>query len=189
MTSGLQAVIDELKSADFQELDTPLQVAGAEFDFETAFVGTGVSHDLVVLATSATSVQRLTRLMASLSRALDQLSSKRPITLVVHGESPSLLERDELERHGRLLLVGEEFSEADVKRAIAVLMPLVLPSTQSGGKDPMVEVRKALSSNANSAEHLALVEAAPGGVETVRNALREFIDDVFDEDHGLEGLR
>lgn len=183
MASGLTTALDQLKAAGFHELAVPLRIAGAEFDFEAAFVGTGVSHDLVVLATSKTSIQRLTLLMAALSRALDHLKSKRPLTLILLRDTPSLLERDELERHGRLLLVGDDKpSEADVKRAIAVLMPLVLPGTQSGGKDPVAEVRKALGSNATSPEHLFLVEAAPGGAETVRKSLKEYIDDVFDED-------
>lgn len=184
MASGLKTVLDQLKGADFHELTVPLRVAGAEFDFEAALVGTGVSHDLVVLATPKTSIQRLTRLMAGLSRALDHLESKRPVTLILLGDTASLLEQDELERHSRLLLVaGDEPTEADVKRAIAVLMPLVVPATQSGGKDPIAAVMKALGSNATSPEHLFLIEAAPDGAEAVRASLKDYIDDVFDEDH------
>lgn len=184
MASGLETVLSQLKTADFHELPVPLRIAGADFHFEAAAVGTGVSHDLVVVVTSKTPIQRLTRLMAGLSRALDHLASKRPITLIRLGETPSHRERDELEGHGRLLLVGDdEPSEADVKRAIAVLTPLVLPTTQSGGKDPMAEVRKALGPNAISPEHIVLVDAASSGAEAVRDSLKNYIDDVFDGDH------
>src|SRR5690606_39197517 len=141
MESGLKTVLDQLRAADYHELTVPLRIAGAAFEFEAAVVGTGVSHDLVVIATPQTSIQRLMRLMAGLSRALDHLGSKRPITLILLGDTPPLRERDKVERHSRLLLVSDdEASVADVRRAIAVLMPLVLPATQSGGKDPMAEV-------------------------------------------------
>ena len=185
MASGLKAVLEELKEAGFEKLDPPLRIAGAEFDFEAAAIGTGVSHDLVLIATDATPHQRLKRLMEGLSRALDHLESRRPVTLILLGEAPPLLVQDELERNARLLLIrGDEPDELRVKQAIAVLMPLTLPATQESGKDPIGEVMHALGASI-SPEHLALIQAAHGGADEVQDSLKRYIDEVFDE--GTDG--
>lgn len=183
MASGLEAVLEELKAAGFEQLEPPPRIAGAEFDFEAAAVGTGVSHDLVLVATRATHHQRLVRLMEGLSRALDHLESRRPVTLILLGEAPLLPVQDELERNVRLLLIrGDEPDEPQVRQAIAVLMPLTLPATQDSGKDPIGELTQALGLSI-TLEHLTLIQAAQGGADEVRNSLKQYIDDIFDEDN------
>jgi hypothetical protein len=187
MPSGVRLVLKELRAVGFAELEMPLRVAGAEFEFEAAAVGTGVSHDLVLVATEATEHRRLVRFTEGLSRALDHLGSNRPVTLVYIGDTPSLASQDQLERSARLLLVRtNELDEAQVRQAIAVLMPLTLPSEQGNGKEPIGEVLKALGSSA-TVEHLNLIRAAQGGADEVRNALKDYIDDVFDV--GADDLR
>ena len=182
MASGVQLVLDELKTVGFAELSMPLQVAGAEFEFEAAAIGTGVSHDLVVVATAATEHQRLVRLTEGLSRALDHAGSTRPVTLIYVGEAPALAAQDQFERNARLLLVRDSDPDAAlVRRSIAVLMPLVLPTEQEDGKEPIAEVLKALGSEA-TVEHLDLVRAAEDGTDAVRDALKTYIDELFEDD-------
>lgn len=182
MASGVHLVLKELKAVGFAELEMPLRLAGLEFEFEAAAVGTGVSHDLVLVATEAFELPRLVRLIEGLSRALDHLESSRPVTLIYIGEPPSLASQDLLERNARLLLIRtNKPDEAQVRQAIAVLMPLALPAEQGNGKEPIGEVLKALGSSA-TVEHLSLIQAAQGGPEEVRNALKDYIDDVFEED-------
>jgi hypothetical protein len=181
MAAGVQLVLKELKAVGFVELETPLRVAGAEFEFEATAVGTGVSHDLVLVATEATAHERLVRLTEGLSRALDHLRSRRPVTLIYIGDAPSLASQDQLERSVRLLLIrAHEPNEVQVRQAIAVLMPLALPTDQGNGKEPISEVLEALGSSATD-EHRNLIQAAQGGADEVRRALKEYIDDVFDE--------
>lgn len=182
MAAGVQLVLDELKAVGFAPLTMPLQVAGAEFEFEAAAIGTGVSHDLVVVATAATEHQRLVRLTEGLSRALDHAKSTRPVTLICIGEAPTLTAQDQLERNARLLLIRTHDPDAvQVRQAIAVLMPLTLPTEQKDGKEPIPEVLKALGSTA-TVEHLKLVRAAQDGTDAVRDALQTYIDEVFEDD-------
>lgn len=184
MAPGVEVVVEELTAAGFESLEPPLRIAGAEFDFEAAAVGTGVSHDLVLIATTATHQQRLVRLMEGLSRALDHVGSRRPVTLILLGEAPPLSVQDELERTARLLLIrSDEPDEIQVKQAIAVLMPLSLPATEDSGKDPIAEVMQALGSSITE-EHLALVQAAQGGADEVRSSLKQYIDQIFEVDPG-----
>lgn len=182
MVSGVQLVLDELKAVGFAQLTMPLRVAGAEFEFEAAAIGTGVSHDLVVFATAATEHQRLARLIEGLSRALDHAESTRPVTLIYLGEAPTLAAQDQLERNARLLLLRtDDPDKVQVGRAIAVLMPLTLPAEQKDGKEPIAEVLKALGPRA-TVEHLNLVRAAQDGTDAVRDALQAYIDAVFEDD-------
>ncbi|KRA30028.1 MULTISPECIES: hypothetical protein [unclassified Nocardioides] len=182
MESATQLVLDELKAVGFAVLAMPLQVAGAELEFEAAAIGTGVSHDLVVVATAATAHRRLVRLTEGLSRALDHAKSTRPVTVIYIGDPPVLATQDQLERNARLLLVGIDSLDAvEIRRAISVLMPLTLPAEQADGKEPIAEVLKALGST-TTVEHLNLVRAAQDGTDAVRDALQAYIDDVFDGD-------
>ena len=182
MVLGVQFVLEELKSLGFSELSMPLHVGGVEFGFEAGAVGTGVSHDLVLLATEATPDKRLVRLTAGLGRALDHLGSRRPVTLIYIGDALSPLSQDQLERNARLLSVrAKETDEARIRQAIAVLMPIELPTRQQNGSEPIGEVKRVLGHDL-TAEHLYLIRAAQGGSTAVRNALREYIDDVFKDD-------
>lgn len=182
MSSTAQLVVDELVTVGFEEVPMPLRVAGAEFEFERALLGTGIFHDLVVIGTGAISDQRLARLTEGLSRALDHAESTRPVTLVHVGEAPSLSDQDRLERNVRLLLVQDTNAGRDqVRRDIAVLMPLVLPSDHQANKEPLAEVIKALGSAA-SEEYLHFVGVAAAGEHAVRDALRSFIDEAFHGD-------
>jgi len=181
MTSGISTVLEVLEDGGYERLPKPLAVASTEFDFEAAARGTGVSHDLVVVATSQASRPRLLRLVAGLARALDQIESRRPVSLVLLGEIASA-ERAELERHARVLLIESENPDHDeVRQGVAVLLPLALPSAASRGRDPLEEVLAALGGSA-TAEHLSLVQAARGGEDEVRASLQRFVDSAVQGD-------
>lgn len=184
MATAVELVIEELASVGFSQLARPLKVAGAEFEFETALLGTGVSHDLVLIASGEVPNSRLVRLSEGLSRILDHANSTRPVTLIHVGEPPSLDDQDRLERNLRLLMIQNRDADRDqVRRAIAVLLPLKLPSDHQAKKEPLTEVVKALGTTATE-QHLILVGASAEGEEAVMEALKGFIDDVFvgDED-------
>lgn len=176
MASGVETVLGVLETVGFERLPKPLVVAGSTFDFDAAARGTGVSHDLVVVATNTRAPKRLVRLLSGLSRTLDQAESRRPVSLVLLGDEVDGATSTDLERHARVLTIESGDPEADqVRRAIAVLMPLALPSTTSRGRDPLTEVAETLGS-ALSKEHRALVDAAKVGPEEVRDALRRFVE-------------
>jgi hypothetical protein len=91
----------------------------------------------------------------------------------------------DLERHARILAIESGQPEPDeVRRAIAVLLPLELPTGSSQGRDPLTEVAEMLGS-AMSDEHRAFLEAARVGPDEVRETLRQYVqaaaDGVSDE--------
>lgn len=176
MTTAIETVLEVLEEEGFERLPKPLVVAGAAFDFDAAARGTGVSHDLVVIATGAPSSRRLVQLLSGLTRTLDQVESRRPVSLVFVGEPPVEPTAAELERHARVLPIATEAPTADqVRRAISVLLPLSLPPTAQQGQEPLDEVAASLGTRLSD-EHRHLIEEARIGPEAVRDALREYID-------------
>jgi len=176
VASAVDTVLGVLETAGFERLPKPLVVAGSTFDFDAAARGTGVSHDLVVVATSSKAHRRLVRLLSALSRTLDHVGSRRPVSLVLLGGPPDGSVTADLERHARVLAIESGDPEPDqVRLAVAVLMPLALPSATTRGKDPLTEVAEILGSSL-SKEHRALLEAAKVGPDEVRETLRRYVD-------------
>lgn len=176
MNSGVDMVLTVLQDAGFERLPDPLVVADSAFDFDGAAKGTGVSNDLVVVATNPSTPRRLVRLLSGLSRTLDQLDSRRPVTLVLLGGQPDSSVLTDLERHARVLTIESRNPDLDeAKDAVAVLLPLAIPSAASRGRDPLTEVAE-LFRPSPSAEHLALIAAATVGPHAVRESLRRYID-------------
>lgn len=183
MSSGVEAVLAVLQEAGFRPLPRPLVVANSTFDFDAAVTGTGVSNDLVVVATSSAPPRRLARLLSGLSRTLDQLESRRPVTLVLLGGQPEPSVVADLGRHARVLTIGSPNPGPEEARdAVSVLLPLTLPSATSRGRDPLEEVLKFLGSHP-SAEHRVLIEAASVGPDAVREALRRYVDGAAEGDN------
>ena len=177
MTASVQDVMAVLESAAFERLPEPLSVAGTEFDFEAAARGTHPSHDLVLVATDQIPSPRLQRLVAGLARSLDLAASRRPMSLVLIGDVASK-DRTELERYVRVLPIDTSTPDiSQIEQAVAVLLPLKLPNAGLvHGADPINEVIAALGPTVTS-EHIALVNAATGGPEAVREALRRFANE------------
>jgi hypothetical protein len=61
MESGMDTVLGVLQTAGFVQLPKPLMVADSSFDFDAAVLGTGVSHDLVVVASGDSAPMHLER--------------------------------------------------------------------------------------------------------------------------------
>ena len=176
MESGIDTVLGVLQTAGFVQLPKPLIVADSTFDFDAAVLGTGVSHDLVVVASTETAPKRLVRLLSGLGRTLDQVESRRPVTLVLLGETPDGYAMADLEPHARVLTIeGWDPHIDQVRRAVAILMPLSLPSATTRGKDPLTQVAEILGGSL-SEEHRALLDAARVGPDEVRTQLRRYID-------------
>jgi hypothetical protein len=176
MNASVDSVLQVLEDVGYRRLPKPLIVAGSTFDFDAAAKGTGVSHDLLVLATSNTSQHRLVRLLSALSRTLDQVESRLPISLVLIGEAFDASTVGELEELSRVLIIESEAPRPDqIRRAIAVLLPLDLPTEQSLGQPPLSVVTEHLGA-ALTDEHVRFIEAARAGSDEVRESLRTYID-------------
>ena len=187
MSSGVETVLRVLEEAEFQRLRDPLVIAGATFDFDAAVRGTKWSNDLVVVATEDTPTRRLVQLLSGLSRLLDQIQSRRPVTVVLLGAATRGSDVAEIERHARVLLVeSSDPREDEVRQAVAVLLPLTLPHTTAQGDKPLTEVTGRLGKMV-SKDQAALLDAAREGPESVRTLLRELIESaVADGDGGAK---
>lgn len=187
MSLGVATVVSALEDAGFESLPTPLRVADADFAFDAAVRGTGVSNDLVVVASNSSPPRRLIQLLSGLTRTLDRVNSRRPVTIVLLGASREPSITTELERLARVLTVASLDPDADeAKHAIAVLLPLTLPAATGRGRDPLAEVADAIGPSLSN-EHRMLIEAAMIGPNEVRDTLRRFIDDaVQGEPKGLD---
>jgi hypothetical protein len=188
--AAVQDVVNILEEAGFEPLPKPLTVAGAEFDFEAAARGTHHSHDLVLVATDQIPPLRLQRLVAGLARSLDLAASRRPMSLVLIGEVTAA-DRNKLERCARVLHIDStEPDVAEIEAAVAVLLPLNLPTVELvHGSDPVNEVISALGPLRTTSDHIALMRPAADGPEAVREALRRYAnegagwaDDAEDDD-------
>ncbi|MEP9417032.1 hypothetical protein ABLE92_22225 [Gordonia sp. VNQ95] len=176
--SSVQEVLAVLADAGFEPLPKPLTVVGTEFDFEAAVSGTKTSHDLVLIATDQMPRKRLQRLVAGLARSLDLAASRRPVSLVLIG-GVAATDRVELERHARLLpILSAAPSIAEIEQAVSVLLPLKLPNADRPNEsNPIDEVMTALGSQDATSDHRALIEAASGGPDAVREALRRYLNE------------
>ena len=178
--NAVELVMGTLEAADYERLSKPLVVAGSKFDFDAAASGTAYSHDLVVVAQDVVDFRRLERLLSGLNRTLDQAESRRPVTLVLiaTGASGQSNVVASLERHARVLILDSESpTQDDVRQAIAVLLPLTIPSTSSPeATSPLDEVGAALGASLSD-EHRRFIDAAASGAIEVEKVLREFMDD------------
>lgn len=177
MTS-VDDVLEVLEQVGFERLPKPLTIVGTEFDFDAAARGTATSHDLVLVATDQVSRSRLPRLVAGLARSLDLAASRRPVSLVLlGGVAPS--DRIDLERYARVLPIASAKPDvAEIRKAIAVLLPLELPNADLvHGSDPINEVLAVLGPIGTTPDHIALIRAAADGTEAVREAFRQWANE------------
>lgn len=179
MGSGVETVLEILASVGFEPLPRPLVVSGTIFEFDAAATGTGVSHDLVVVGGQDAEAERLTQLLSGLSRSLDRLRSRRPVSLVLLGPRPDPTVLSQLEDHARVMFIdSEEPTAKQAWDAIAVLLPLHLPSARQLSVAPVEELVGNLGESASD-DHRRMISVASSGSDAVREALRQYIDMSF----------
>ena len=184
MSRSVNLVLSELEKAGFQRLPKPLVVGGASFDFDAAVTGTGVSHDLVVVGGQDADPDRLIQLLSGLARSLDRLASRRPVSVVLLGSRPEVTTLSKLENSARVMVIeNPEPGSAEIRDAIAVLLPLHLPATTQTATDPLDELVEGLG-NAATDEHRKLINAARTGPEAVRETFRTYLDAALEQDNG-----
>ena len=181
MNTAVELVLEELETAGFQTLQIPLDVGGALFDFDAAAKGTGVSHDLVVVGGHEADPVHLVHLLSGLNRSLDRFASRRPVSLVFVGSRPKPATLAELEDNARVMVIEGDLPEpADIRDAIAVLLPLHLPPTKQEVIDPLDELVADLGRSISD-EHRAIVDAARIGPDAVREAFRLYLDESLED--------
>lgn len=177
-------VIDILTNAGYLYRPTPVTVASVRFEFAAVLLGSDRANDLiVVIDTLVDGEARIRQKVEGLSRALDLVASRRPLTVILVGPSPRPATTEALARVSRVLTVGTPTGDnADrfIEDTLAVLLPLSLPDASEAVVDPLGEVRRQLPGDIDQVDLVSLFAAAPGGTEAVQEALRELLEAALD---------
>jgi hypothetical protein len=156
-----------------------MSVASVPFDFTAMLVGADRAIDLIiVIDTLEEQEPRIRQKVEALSRALDLVASRRPLTVILAGPPPRNIIIEALGRVCRVLSVGTPVGDgADqfLSDVLAVLLPLNLPQMSEAVADPLGELRKHLLPGEDGIE--SLLAAAPMGSEAVKQALRVLIQE------------
>ena len=172
-------VVKLLTTAGYRRRETPVTVASVPFDFAALLVGSDRALDLIVVIDTLTEPEvRIRQKIEGLSRALDLIASRRPLTIVLVGPPPRAMIVEALSRVCRVLSVGTPTgADADtfVGDALAVLLPLDLPDTNENVVDPFGEVRRHLQLTEHEEEVALMLSSALDGPETVKQTLRTLL--------------
>lgn len=166
----VERVVALLSEAGYYRLPQPVAVADIPFEF-AAVLAASSSLDLVVVIDTVTDtdVLNIRRRVEGLSRALDLVDSRRPLTVVLIGPEPAPELKLALTRVARVLFAGVPRNEHQLREAVAVLLPLdvvtvtELPESWPSARD------KLLAAHPDAAD---MLEAAKVGSEEVADAAR-----------------
>jgi len=183
-------VIRILSAAGYRLRASPVTVASVPFEFAALLLGSDRANDLIIVVdTLVDREERIRQKVEGLSRALDLVGSRRPLTVVLVGPAPRPAIVEALARVSRVLAVGTPTGpSADrfLEDTLAVLLPLALPDAGETVVDPLNEVRSQLSADIDEAVVAPVLAAASGGADAVKGALRAILEEPLDL--GSEGL-
>jgi hypothetical protein len=175
----VERIVKVLTDVGYRPLLTPLMIATVKFDIPAALVGTGPIPDLiVVLDTVQDGDNRVRQKVEGISRALDVVRSRRPLTAVLVGPRPSISVLDALSRVCRALPVGtalEAEAETSLPNWLAVLLPLRLPELSRSLADPADELVVRLGDIAEDPIVAGLIASATQGTEEVENRFQDMM--------------
>lgn len=184
----VERVVSLLQEGGYVRLGSPVNVGGVPFEFNAVLVGSDRAFDVVVVVdTVAEPDRRLRQRIEALARALDVSGSRRSLTVVTVGPPPGTNSLDALSRVARVLVVypPANAGATSLRDALAVLLPLNLPSSSSNGtSDPFGEVVEWLADDPGREQLRGVVSAAARGKEHVSAALADLLGEPLTE---LEG--
>jgi hypothetical protein len=161
-------------------------VASVPCEFAALLLGSDRANDLIIIIdTLVDGESRIKQKVEGLSRALDLVASRRPLTVVLVGPPPRSVIMDALARVSRVLSVGTPTGEnADrfLADTLAVLLPLSLPDPSEAIVDPLNEIQTHVPPDLDADVVAPIFAAAPGGADAVREALREGLERSFNID-------
>jgi hypothetical protein len=172
-------VVELLVSAGYRALKSPFTIASVPFDFAAVLVGSDRALDLIVVVDTLTDTEpRIRQKVLGLSRALDLVASRRPLTTILVGPPPRMDTLDSLAKVSRVLPVGSPSGPAAqrlIEDALAALLPLTLPDSSEEVVDPLAEVHRRLPVAEDDETVNALLNAAHSGQDAVRGMLKKII--------------
>jgi len=191
MTTTCERVVKILvNEGKYRELAQPMKIGSLSFTFDCALVGSGRANDLVIVIElkGETSDEGLIRKILALTRALDVLRSRRPVTAVLTS-GPALPETiQSLGRVCRVLPIGAPSgpeAEDVVRDWLLALLPISEPAPQEGIGDWASDLHTRIPSSNWGAFTDSLVAASLVGKQAVEallaNTIRTAIKPVLPE--------
>ena len=178
VTTPVEQVAQLLEAAHFRRVPTPLDIAGLQIDVPAVFVGSAASPDLVLVGdTVAQTPRRLRQAVEGVSRALDMMSSRRPLTLVLVGPRPDSAALRAMSRFARVLPVGEAADNDTLQNWLAILLPLKLPEPNEARGETASEELLETTDDLIAHELVALARQGDGTV--VAERLHTLVDEPF----------
>lgn len=175
-------VVDILvREGGYRVLPQPFKIGSQSFDFTSALIAGDRANDLVIVIElkGSTAEDLVTRRLLSLTRALDVLHSKRPVTVVLTTGQPSSDAVKAISRVCRVLTVGSPAGPHAldaIRDWLAVLLPLTQPAAADVVLDWEADLRRAAAISEGPLMD-ALIVVAPQGQESVELVLANRINE------------
>ncbi|TBZ57122.1 hypothetical protein [Rhizobium leguminosarum] len=191
--STTDRVLDILvREGGYRQLPKPFKVGSISFDFTHALVAGERANDLVIVIElkGDTVDDGVTRKVMALTRALDVMRSKRPVTAVLTSGQPRTETLQSISKVCRVLPVGAPSGPdaiSVVRDWLAVLLPLTQPPAVDTLLDWEADLRAATAASAKGELMDAVIGAAPHGKEAVETVLAAEIARSVDAAIGDEG--
>ncbi|WP_214476090.1 hypothetical protein [Mesorhizobium sp. dw_380] len=193
--STTDRVLDILvREGGYRQLPKPFKVGSISFDFTHALVAGERANDLVIVIElkGDTVDDGVVRKIMALTRALDVMRSKRPVTAVLTSGQPRTETVQSISKVCRVLPVGAPTGPnaiSAVRDWLSALLPLTQPPPVEMLLDWEADLRAATAASANGELMDNLINAASGGKEAVETVLAAAITkhvDVAISDEGDE---
>lgn len=176
MSTSDQVVDILVQEGGYRMLPKPFRIGSQSFDFPHALVAANRANDLVIVIElrSTTSDEAVVRKVFALTRALDVLRSKRPVTAVLTCGQPLPETLQSISKVCRVLPIGAP-SGPDALDAIRDWLAALLPLTQPPAVDTLfdweADLRRVAHITAQDSLMEGLIAAATEGVMAVEEAL------------------
>ncbi|MCM5690399.1 hypothetical protein M8037_16670 [Sinorhizobium meliloti] len=175
--STTDRVLDILvREGGYRQLPKPFKVGSISFDFTHALVAGERANDLVIVieVKGDTVDDGVTRKVMALTRALDVMRSKRPVTAVLTSGQPRTETLRSISKVCRVLPVGAPTGPDAISALrdwLAVLLPLTQPPAVDTLLDWEADLRAATPASAKGELMDTVIDAAPHGKEAVETVL------------------
>jgi len=179
--STTDRVLDILvQEGGYRQLPRPFKVGSISFDFTHALVASERANDLVIVIElkGDTVDDGIIRKVMALTRALDVMRSKRPVTAVLTLGQPRSETVQSISKVCRVLPVGAPTGPdpiSAVRDWLSVLLPLIQQPAVETLLDWEADLQVATAASAKGEFMDALIDAAPHGKDAVETVLADAI--------------
>ena len=176
-------VVDILvQEGGYRPLPIPFKVGSQQFEFTHALLAGHRANDLVLVidVKGDTADEVVTRKVLALTRALDVLRSRRPVTVVLTAGQPHSETVRSISKVCRVLSIGSPAgpdAHHAVRDWVSVLLPLAQPKAVDSKVEWEADLRAVVSARAKGSLMESLIAAAPSGKDAVETELATSIND------------